>query len=69
MVKDKRLTGDITGATWVSIFPPGAADAVILLVNLEVDVSEPLGDSYTKINARKPGSNDSDFQGSKVLHW
>ena len=45
------LTWDVTSTTGISILPPGAANAVVLLVDLQVDVPQPLRDPDAKIDA------------------
>lgn len=78
------LTGNITGDTWVAVQPPDAADAVVLLIDHQVDVAKPLWNTAapsTAIhrqklvhlpdgshNARIAGSNDPNLEGPQVLY-
>lgn len=47
--------------TRVCVHPPRAADALVLFVNLQVDVSEPLGDSDSEIDPGVTCADHADF--------
>jgi hypothetical protein len=61
------LTRDVACATRIAILPPCAADILVLLVDLEIYVPQPLGDADAEVDARVACADDSDFEGALVF--
>jgi len=64
-----RRTWHIASTAWVSIFPPSASNALVLLIDCQIDISEPLGDSDPAIYSGEACADDYHPHRAKILDW
>ena len=62
-------TGNIACTARIPVLPPGPANALVLVVNLEVHVPKTLRNPNTKIDTRVTRSDDSHLKRPLVLDW
>ena len=55
--------------TWIPILPPRPTNTLILLIDLQIDISHSLWDANSKIDTRVSRTDDPDFQWAQVLDW
>jgi hypothetical protein len=65
----RRQTWHIAGTARVSVFPPSASNALVLLIDGQVDVSEPLGNSNSAIYSGKACADDYHLHWAEILDW
>lgn len=64
-----RLTGDVAGTPRVSVLKPGPANAFVLLVDLQIDIPQPLWNPYSQVDTRVACANDPDLDRPEIFDW
>jgi hypothetical protein len=66
--KRGSLVDESDQPTRIPIDEPGAADPLILVVDLEIEIAQALRDADAQVDARVAGADDADLHGPLVLY-